>query len=134
MSGQGSFKPHERLSYTKGIIAEVRAGEADAKLRENLRQAIELLDRTAEAQIEREDRLMREAFGSKTTFIDVINLRPGMVTPDWVVIGEPRREREPGGERPMIAVDMRHRVDGGESTIWYKLDDTIKVIEQQEAV
>lgn len=59
--------------------------------------------------------------------IAVADLKPGMVTPDWEVLSEPRASHNGPGNG--FVVDMKHRVDRGESTIWYDADEVLDVVE-----
>ena len=55
--------------------------------------------------------------------VPVRDLRPGMVTLDWTVLAAPVQVGR------HWVVDMRHRVDGGESSVHYALDATTTVVE-----
>lgn len=61
--------------------------------------------------------------------VPVEELEPGMKTLDWEVIGKPFKNRA----SREVAVDMRHRVDRGESTIWYDAGHLVTVIDEDES-
>lgn len=63
--------------------------------------------------------------------VRVEDLMPGMVTLNWIVMGEPVNTTEPDGSASVL-VKMRHRIDGGLSHIAYNAGHEITVIEEDE--
>lgn len=60
-----SLKPHDRLRYAASIVREVYTGEDDQGIRINLSHALSSIGNAAIQLENREDRLMRKAFGPK---------------------------------------------------------------------
>lgn len=59
--------------------------------------------------------------------IGIRELRIGMLTPEWEVLSAPAPLAWKDGT-PGYGVEVRHRIDGGTTTMWYDAEATVEVV------